>query len=145
MRVRLLRSYPLILLGESNAQTDTERDGKDDEYNNKEAPPLELLASARVVCRNFDFFIALLDVFDSLFGVLLGGLDDRFLLLDNSGQFLEELAKLHHGLLNALQLAVTGSDVAQNSVGVACPIGFELVKSLVYSAEEPTKIGHKQC
>lgn len=102
----------LLFLGQSNSKTDPKRNGQHNEEDYQSAPPLELAAVAGV-------FVGVINLLDTLFEVLvcvlsvgLGGLDDWILLLNHSREFLVEDSKLSKGLLDALELAVAGSDVA---------------------------------
>lgn len=109
-----------------NAETNTEADGEEDEDDDQETPPLEFAAVAGVLVGDFDLFVALLEVLDGGLCVLLGGVDDGFLLLDEDGHLLEQLGHFGEGLFDAPQLVVAGADVAEDGVGLSQAVGLEL-------------------
>lgn len=63
---------------------------------------------------DLDLLVPLLNVLGGVLGVLFSGIEDRFLLLDEDGHLLEELSDLGEGALDALKLAVTSTDIAEN-------------------------------
>lgn len=75
---------------------------------------------------NFDLLVTLDHVFVSVDRICLGGLNDRLLLLDDSGQLLVEDSKLGESLLDALKLAVTGANVAKYRAGMPGAICSQL-------------------
>lgn len=129
------------VLGQSDTQRNTKDNGNDDEHNNEQAPPLELATVASALDALVNVLGSRLEVVDGLLGVLLRGVNDGLLLLDNGGEFLVEDCELGEGLLDALQLVVSRADVAEDGACVAGAICAELekmsvsIESLV-SAEE---------
>jgi hypothetical protein len=115
------------LLFRSHRDTDTESDGEDDDDDDEEAPPLQLAAVAGVLVGDLDLLITLLNVLNSVDGVRLGSLDDWFLLLDNSCKLLVKEGKLGERLLNALQLAMTGTHIAKDGTGMTGAVCSDLL------------------
>jgi hypothetical protein len=116
MRLRSLRVQALVtrrVLRKTNTQADAERNGQDDEHDDEEAPPLELSAVGGVLLCLLDLLVALLDVLNGVDGVVLRGLDDGVLLLDQRGELLVQDGEIGQGLLDALELVVAGADIAQ--------------------------------
>jgi hypothetical protein len=101
------------VLRKTDTQTDTECDGKDDEHDDEQTPPLELPAVGGVLLCLLDLLVTLLDVLDGVDSVVLRGLDDGVLLLDQRCELLVQDGELGQGLLDALELVVTGADVAE--------------------------------
>lgn len=102
-----------LVAGKTNAETNTEGDGNDDNDNNEETPPFKLAGASGRICGMLDLLVALLQVVSGLLRVLLGCLDDGFLLLDHGGEFLIEKSQLRKRLFDALQFVVTSPDVAE--------------------------------
>lgn len=122
-RFLVCRRTFLILVRQGDTKADTEGDGQDDEEDDEGAPPLELAAVAGVLVGLLDLLVALLDVLDGVLGVVLGRLDDGVLLLDDGREVLVQRGELEEGLLDALELVVPGSDVAEDGARVASPVG----------------------
>lgn len=123
------------VLDETNPETDAKRDNDNDEHNDEEAPPLELATVAGVLVGDLDLLVALLNVLDRVDSVLLGGVDDGFLLLDEDSHLLEQLGDLGERALDALKLAVTGADVAEDGVGLAQAVVLQLQRVVSITCE----------
>ena len=109
---------------EVHTQTDTERNGDDDEHAHQEAVPLELAAVAGVLDALVNLLDALVHVVIDLFR-LLDHVGDYFALLnDERVEVLEELGELLHRLLDAEKFLVAGLDVAENGLGGANAVGL---------------------
>ena len=74
--------------GQTNAQTHTKGNSKDDEDDDQRTPPLELATSAGMVVGDLYLLVALFDVVYRVDGIGFGSLDDGFLLLDKRGELL---------------------------------------------------------
>lgn len=110
-------------------EDDGEDDGDDDEDNNHntQAPPLELAGVAGVLDSHGNLFVSLFHVLNGVLGICLSGHNHAVLLLNNGSQLLIQKRKLGQGLLNALELVVAGSNIAQDRVRMPCSICLELL------------------
>lgn len=125
-----------LVAREADTQAHAEGNGKDDETDDEEAPPLELAGAPGVVAGPLDLFVALLDVFDGLLGVVLGGLDGRLLRLHRLGQPDVELGELGERVLNLRELIVAGPDVAKKGARVGGAVRAQLSRTLVHCSAD---------
>lgn len=128
----LARQSRLVFVGQGNTQAHAQSNGETDEEDDESAPPLEATSAAGVLDTLADLLVTLLNVLDCALGVDLGGNNNILLLLDHSGEFLEEDSELGEGLLDALELVVASAHVAKERSSVAGAVGSKLHK--VWSA-----------
>ena len=83
------------------------------ELTNEEAPPLLPARTASLLDSTTNLGVGLDDVFVDFLALLLNVLDERFLLLDDLIEVLEQLCELDHLLLNLLDGLVTLLHVTQ--------------------------------
>lgn len=118
----------LVVLCQGHTQTDTKGDGDDDEQDDEGAPPLELAAATGVFVGLLDLLIALFDVFDCVNGICLCGFNDGILLFNHGREFLVEKGDLREGLLDALQLVMSGANIAEDGAGMTGTVGPQLLE-----------------
>ena len=108
----LVASSTLVDLCDNNRN---DNDDDDDKQHNKQAPPLLTVPAARLLDRAADLGIRLDDIVVDLLALLLDVRNERFLLLHNLIQVLEQLGKLDHLTLNVLNCFVALFDIAESA------------------------------
>jgi hypothetical protein len=115
----------LVDLCDNNSDND---DDDNDEENDEQAPPLLAVPAARLLDCAADLGVCLDDVFVDLLTLLLDVGDERFLLLHDLVEVLEQLGKFDHLLLDSLNGFVALLDVAESGRGLAAAVGAEQLR-----------------
>lgn len=115
-----------LFLPQAKVQTQHQAKDDNDENDNEEAPPLELSSVPSVSLGDCKMFITSCSVFFDSLGLSGGLLNRCFLQDDDLGEILEELVEFNQGLLNILNIIVTSSYRAKDTIGSSSTIRFEL-------------------
>ncbi len=110
---------------------DDDGDDDEDEDDDAEAPPLEAAGAGGALGGDLDLIVGLGDVLDRILGVVLGGLNDGVLLVDERSDLAEEVGQLVHSLLDTDHLVVAGADGAEDRGCLAGAVGAELGETCV--------------
>lgn len=128
---RALAPKMLLVFLQSKVQSKYQRNDAQDQDNRQEDPPLEPSRAPGRLDALVQLLVCIFGIVLDLHSLLLGPLDDGLLVDDLLVELGEEEGKLAHGLLDALDVVVTGADGAKNTRGLAATVGLELLELLV--------------
>jgi hypothetical protein len=124
-----LSLHPLfvVVVLQSKVQSEHQRNNAQDQDNGQEDPPLEPPRTPGRLDAFVELLVGILGIILDLDCLLLGSLNDGLLVDDLLVELGEEEGKLAHGLLDALDVVVTGADGAKDARGLATAVRLELL------------------
>lgn len=120
------RLVVLVLVDNTDLNTNGQADNKADEEDDEGAPPFQLAGAASVCDTLIELDVAGFGVFLDVLGVLLGLLDQGLLNDNGLGQVFEQLVELDKSALDLLDVVVTSTHGAEHSAGSRRTVGLEL-------------------
>ena len=109
------RSRRALFVLQSKVQSKYQRNNAQNQDDCQEDPPFEPSRAPSGLDSLVQLLVRILGVVLDLHSLLLGPLDDGLLVDDLLVELGEEKGKLAHGLLDALDVVVTGADGAKNT------------------------------
>lgn len=119
----------LFRLGDLGYNDHNDRDGNEDEQDDKQAPPLLAVAATGLLNGAPDLRVGLYNVLVDFLALLLDVGNERLLLLNDLVEILEELSKLDHLALDVLNGFVSLLDVAEGRGGLTTAVRVEKLRN----------------
>lgn len=123
----LATTATIVVFLQTEVETQYKSNDTDDEDKDKQSPATQAVAATDMLDTLVQLDMGLLALVDDNFCLLFGLLNLRLLVDDLLVQLLEELGKLDHGLLDALDVVVAGAHGSQNAVGMCGTVLLELL------------------
>ena len=130
--MRTKRLVVLVLVDNTDLNTNGQTDNKTDEEDDEGAPPFQLAGAASVCNTLVELDISGLGVLLDVLGVLFGLLDHWFLNDNGLGQVFEQLVELDKSALDLLDVVVTSTHGAKHGAGSRRTVGLELQSKSVF-------------